>query len=75
MNELMPALMLLLGAVGIAAGRGLLRDAFVLGGPLLALLAVLMVPDGVILTGQFLSVTVDRWRARRCGACSGSSSA
>jgi multicomponent Na+:H+ antiporter subunit D len=59
MNELMPALMLLLGAVGIAAGRGLLRDAFVLGGPLLALLAVLMVPDGVILTGQFLSVTVE----------------
>ena len=59
LHGVMPSLVLLFGAVGIAAARGRLRDAFVLGGPLLALLAVLAVPDGVVLSGEFLSQHVE----------------
>ena len=50
-----PALALLLGALLAALARGRLRSAFFLAGPLLALWAVMQVPDGVALAGRFLT--------------------
>jgi len=50
-----PALALLLGALLAALLRGRLRSACFVGGPLLALWAVTQVPEGIALTGRFLS--------------------
>ena len=49
-----PALILLLGALLIGPTRGALRTAVVLITPLLTLLAVWQVPDGVVLTFEYL---------------------
>ena len=49
-----PALILLLGALLIGPTRGALRTAVILITPLLTLLAIWQVPDGVVLTFEFL---------------------
>ena len=54
-----PALILLLGALLIGPTRGRLRTAVVLGAPLLTLLAIWQVPDGVVLTLDFLQYRIE----------------
>jgi multicomponent Na+:H+ antiporter subunit D len=54
-----PALILLMGALLIGPTRGALRTAVVLITPLLTLLAVWQVPDGVSLTFQFLQYPIE----------------
>jgi multicomponent Na+:H+ antiporter subunit D len=54
-----PALILLLGALLIGPTRGRLRTAIVLAAPLLTLLAIWQVPDGVVLTLDFLQYTIE----------------
>jgi multicomponent Na+:H+ antiporter subunit D len=54
-----PALILLLGALLIGPTRGRLRTAIVLGAPLLTLLAIWQVPDGVVLTLDFLQYRIE----------------
>jgi multicomponent Na+:H+ antiporter subunit D len=56
---ILPAFVLLAGALGIALAPGRLRDVLVLAAPLGALAAVLAVPDGVALSGTFLSLDVE----------------
>ena len=60
MIDLMPpALILLFGALLIGLTRGHLRTAVVLGAPLLTLLAIWNVPDGVVLTMDFLQYRIE----------------
>jgi multicomponent Na+:H+ antiporter subunit D len=60
MIDLMPpALILLFGALLIGLTRGHLRTAVVLGAPLLTLLAIWNVPDGVVLTLDFLQYRIE----------------
>jgi len=54
-----PALILLLGALLIGPTRGAVRTAIVLGAPLLTLLAIWQVPDGVVLTMDFLQYRIE----------------
>ena len=54
-----PAMILLLGALLIGPTRGALRTAVVLVTPLLTLAAVWQVPDGVVLTLQFLQYPIE----------------
>jgi len=54
-----PGLVLILGAFLIPAVRGRLRDALVLGLPLLTLAAVWMVPEGHVTTVPFLDYTLE----------------
>jgi multicomponent Na+:H+ antiporter subunit D len=54
-----PALILLAGALLIGPTRGLLRTAVVLLTPLLTLAAVWQVPDGVVLTLEFLQYPIE----------------
>ena len=54
-----PAMILLLGALLIGPTRGALRPAVVLVTPLLTLAAVWQVPDGVVLTLQFLQYPIE----------------
>lgn len=58
-DTLSPALILLLGAVGIGLFRGHARTAVVLLTPLLTLWAVWQVPDGVQGTIKFLSYNIE----------------
>jgi len=67
-----PALILLAGALLIGPTRGALRTAVVLLTPLLTLAAVWQVPDGVVVTLDFLRS--NRSKAARYGACSRPSS-
>lgn len=53
-----PALILLAGALLIGPTRGVARTAVVLLAPLLTLLAVWQVPDGVVLTMDFLQYPI-----------------
>ena len=54
-----PAMILLLGALLIGPTRGALRTALVLVTPLLTLAAIWQVPDGVVLTLQFLQYPIE----------------
>ena len=54
-----PAMILLLGALLIGPTRGALRTAVVLVTPLLTLAAIWQVPDGVVLTLQFLQYPIE----------------
>jgi multicomponent Na+:H+ antiporter subunit D len=54
-----PVLILLAGALLIGPARGALRTAIVLITPLLTLAAVWQVPDGVVLTLQFLQYPIE----------------
>jgi multicomponent Na+:H+ antiporter subunit D len=54
-----PALILLFGALLIGLTRGALRTAVVLLAPLLTLLAIWQVPDGVVLTLDFLQYPIE----------------
>ena len=54
-----PALILLAGALLIGPTRGMLRTAVVLLTPLLTLAAVWQVPDGVVLTLDFLQYPIE----------------
>ena len=54
-----PALILLLGALLIGLTRGVLRTTVVLLAPLLTLLAIWQVPDGVVLTLDFLQYPIE----------------
>jgi len=54
-----PALILLLGALLIGAARGAWRTAIVLVTPLLTLLAIWQVPDGVVTTVSFLGYPIE----------------
>ena len=54
-----PALILLVGAILIGLTRGVWRSAVVLLAPLLTLVAVWQVPDGVVLTVQFLGYPIE----------------
>jgi multicomponent Na+:H+ antiporter subunit D len=58
-DSLPPALILLLGALLIGPARGRLRTAVVLTAPLLTLLAIWHVPDGVVLTLDFLQYRIE----------------
>jgi len=57
--DLPPAIILLLGAILVAASRGVLRAAVVLIAPLATLAAIVQVPDGVSLTASFLDKTLE----------------
>lgn len=60
MIELLPpAFILLLGAVLIGATRGRLRDVIVLTAPLSTLWAIWLVPDGVVMTVEFLNFRIE----------------
>lgn len=59
MIDLPPAIILLLGAILVAASRGVLRAAVVLIAPLATLAAIVQVPDGVSLTASFLDKTLE----------------
>ena len=60
MNEMAPpGLILFAAAVLIAITRGSLRNAIVLGAPLLTLWAVWQVPDGVAVTTTFLDYPIE----------------
>ena len=54
-----PALILLFGALLIGLTRGVLRTTVVLLAPLLTLLAIWQVPDGVVLTLDFLQYPIE----------------
>ncbi|MGD8345921.1 MAG: Na(+)/H(+) antiporter subunit D [Lysobacterales bacterium] len=54
-----PALILLVGALLIGPTRGRLRTAVVLLAPLLTLIAIWQVPDGVVLTLDFLQYPIE----------------
>ena len=54
-----PALILLAGALLIGPARGMLRTAVVLLTPLLTLAGVWQVPDGVVLTLDFLQYPIE----------------
>ena len=54
-----PALIMLAGALLIGLTRGVVRTAVVLVAPLLTLLAVWQVPDGVVLTVPFLGYPIE----------------
>jgi len=54
-----PALILLAGALLIGPTRGMLRTAVVLLTPLLTLAAVWQVPDGVVITLEFLQYPIE----------------
>jgi multicomponent Na+:H+ antiporter subunit D len=54
-----PALILLAGALLIGPTRGWLRTAVVLLAPLLTLIAIWQVPDGVVLTMDFLQYRIE----------------
>ena len=54
-----PALILLAGALLIGPTRGVLRTAVVLLTPLLTLAAVWQVPDGVVVTLDFLQYPIE----------------
>jgi multicomponent Na+:H+ antiporter subunit D len=54
-----PALVLLFGALLIGPARGALRTAVVLLAPLATLVAIWQVPDGVVLTLEFLQYTIE----------------
>jgi len=58
-DVLPPALILLVGAILVAPLRGHRRSAVVLGAPLLTLLFVWQVPDGVVLTLPFLDYVIE----------------
>jgi multicomponent Na+:H+ antiporter subunit D len=60
MIELLPpALILLLGALLIGPMRGVARTGVILLAPLLTLLAIWQVPDGVVLTMDFLQYRIE----------------
>ena len=54
-----PALILLLGALLIGPARGMLRAFIVMAIPALTLYAVWQIPDGVVLTAEFLEYTIE----------------
>ena len=54
-----PALVLLLGALLIGPARGALRTTVILLVPLATLVAIWQVPDGVVLTLDFLQYTIE----------------
>jgi len=54
-----PALILLLGALLIGPTRGRMRTAVVVLAPLLTLIAIWQVPDGVVLTLDFLQYQIE----------------
>ena len=58
-DVLPPALILLLGALLIGPTRGHLRTAVILAAPLLTLLAIWQVPDGVVLSLDFLQYRIE----------------
>ena len=54
-----PALILIVAAFLIGPTRGVVRDAIVLGAPLLTLWAIWQVPDGVVTTVPFLDYVIE----------------
>ena len=54
-----PAFILIIGALMIATVRAGLRPVVILGAPLLTLWAIWQLPDGVLLTAQFLGYPVE----------------
>lgn len=54
-----PALLMLAGAMLIGPARGMLRNALVLLVPLLTLLVIWQVPDGILMSVQFLQYPIE----------------
>ena len=54
-----PALIMLLGAMLVGPTRGAWRTAVVLLTPLLTLIAIWQVPDGVVMTIAFLEYPIE----------------
>jgi len=65
-----PAFILILAALLIAVARPALRPAIVLLAPLVTLWAIWRLPDGVLLTTQFLGYRSSSWSRGSCSGCS-----